>query len=335
MNGNSKESTVLGVVVSFSNRNAKVRCSDGNILTCSLKGKITDSSFQGYKSPVAGDHVSVIPISKQNGVIESIFERKSELSRYNEKGETKQVLAANIDLVVCIASTRAPPFRARFIDRVGVMAEYCGLPFLIVCNKIDLGLDVSIESRLAAFQKLGYGVVKSSVRDSIGIDELRTSLLGKTSVFIGQSGTGKSSIINCLIPGADQRIAEISDKHKRGKHTTTLSAMVSSSNGDIDIIDTPGIRRLAIRNIEPDDLGFYFPDMVPFLGLCEFGASCTHRYELHCFVKQAVQEGIIHHDRYESYLRMRAELEETRNTKTNESRKPLRSATYKFEDEEW
>ena len=335
MNRNSNESMVLGVVISFSNRYAKVRCDDGNIRTCTIKGKRIDSSSRGYKNLAAGDHVSVIPLSKQNGVIESIFDRKNEFGRYNEKGEARQVFAANLDLVVCIASTRAPPFRPRFIDRVGVMAEYCGLPFLIVCNKIDLGLDISIESRLAAFQELGYGVIKSSVRDSIGIDELRKVLLGKTSIFIGQSGTGKSSIINCLIPGADQRIAEISEKYDRGKHTTTLSTMLSSPNEDFNIIDTPGIRRLAIRNIEPNNLAYYFPDMVPFLGLCEFGASCTHRYELHCLVKQAVQEGLIHNDRYESYLRMRAELEETRNAKTKEARRLQRSATDQFEEEEW
>ncbi|OQB96532.1 MAG: putative ribosome biogenesis GTPase RsgA [Spirochaetes bacterium ADurb.Bin110] len=335
MNCNSNESMVLGVVISISNRYAKVSCDDEYIRTCTIKGKIIDSSSKGYKNLAAGDHVSVIPLSKQNGVIESIFDRKNEFFRYSEKGEARQVFAANLDLVVCIASTKAPPFRPRFIDRVGVMAEYCDLPLLVVCNKIDLGLDISIESRLAAFQKLGYGVIKSSVQDSIGIDELRTILLRKTSVFIGQSGTGKSSIINCIIPGADQRIAEISEKYKRGKHTTTLSTMISSPNGDIDIIDTPGIRRLAIRNIEPNDLTSYFPDMVPFLGLCEFGASCTHRYELRCLVKQAVQEGLIHNDRYESYLRMRAELEETRNAKTNEPGRLQRSATDQFEEEEW
>lgn len=323
-----------GVVLSFSNQHAKVKCEDDQIRLCTIKGKRIRALDGWYNALAAGDYVSVQPLPGAEGVIESLLSRKNVFGRYNEKGSADQAFAANIDIVVCVTSTKTPPFRPRFVDRVSVLAEQCGAPLLVVCNKVDLGLDGVVEKRLSVFESLGFRVLRSSVALDLGIDELREALVGKISVFVGQSGAGKSSLINRLIPGTTQRIGEVSEKYNRGRHTTTLATMLFSQSGDLSIIDTPGLRRLAIRNINLNDLSAYFPEMVPFIGLCDFGASCTHTHESGCAVRQAVSGGRIYHDRYESYLRIRAELEESKQWKKAETGKPQKAAKYRFEDEE-
>jgi len=325
-----------GLVLSFGNQRARVRCEDGEVRLCTIKGKRVRGLEGWYNALAAGDVVKIQPISDSEGVIEALIPRKNVFGRFNEKGSADQAFAANIDVVVCVASVNSPPFRPRFIDRISVLAEQCGVPLIIACNKVDLGVSEDDAERLGIFEGLGFRVIRCSAMSQAGTAELKEALRGKVSVFIGQSGVGKSSLINMILPDVAQRTGEVSEKYNRGKHTTTLAVLLDSRDEDFNLIDTPGFRSLAMRNIEPDQLSSFFPEMLPLLGHCDFGASCSHTHEEGCAVMAAVERGGIFHDRYESYLRIRAELEgSARRRKKSEAPRQARNNKFRYEEDEW
>ncbi len=325
-----------GIVISFGNQRARVRCEDGEVRLCTIKGKRVRGLEGWYNALAAGDAVKIQPISSSEGLIEALVPRKNVFGRFNEKGSADQAFAANVDAVVCVASVNSPPFRPRFIDRISVLAEQCGVPLIIACNKVDLGIGEDDAERLGIFEGLGFRVIRCSAKSQSGTAELKDALRGKVSVFIGQSGVGKSSLINTILPDAAQRTGEVSEKYNRGKHTTTLAVLLDSKDENFTLIDTPGFRNLAMRNIEPDQLSSYFPEMLSLLGRCDFGASCSHTHEEGCAVMAAVERGDIFHDRYESYLRIRAELEDnSRRRKKNDAPRPVRNDKFRYEEEEW
>lgn len=308
-----------GIVLSSTNNTARVICEDGIQRLCSIKGKRIKTLAGSYNGLAVGDSVEVAPTEEDRGLVTKLNTRKNTFGRYNEKGRAEQAIAANIDIVFCVTSPRLPPFRPRFIDRLAVLAEWARVPFIIVLNKTDLGVPSEVEERLESYASLGYRVVRScakfggakfgGAKSGEGIDAVAELLSGSVGVFAGQSGVGKSSILNALLPGLERRTAELSEKYNKGKHTTTMAEMILSENG-YKIIDTPGIRRLALRSIPVDDLPFCFPEMKPLVADCAFGSRCSHLDEDGCAVREAVEESLIHPDRYESYLRIREELEQ-------------------------
>jgi ribosome biogenesis GTPase len=197
------------------------------------------------------------------------------------------------------------------LDRVLLQADIAEIPAIIVCNKIDLkdesddGID--IDERLEDFRRIGYEVIELSAKNGKGIDELRQRINGKCAVMVGQSGVGKSSLINALMPELNIRTGAINEKYDRGNHTTTLAFMVEINLGT-RLIDTPGIRRFVPDGIGKDEVILYMREFSPLAGKCSFGLSCSHRIEPGCKVMEAVHAGVIHEDRYNSFLRIYDEL---------------------------
>lgn len=297
-----------GIVLFGANNLFSVLCEDGEKRLCAIKGKRIKDKTGEYNALAAGDEVALAPSEAGRGMITALKARRNVFGRYNEKGRSKQTIAANVDIVACVCSPSLPPFRPRFVDRVAILAEAARVPLLIALNKADLGSDEDTDERLALYETLGYGVLRCSARSGEGIDRLRERLHGRTSVFVGQSGVGKSSLLNAIEPGLGLRIGELSEKYARGRHTTTMGELVVLGGGT-RIIDTPGVRRLALRGIDPVGLDAYFPELARLSPLCEFGLSCAHIDESGCRITRAVEEGLVHPDRYESYLRVRRELE--------------------------
>ena len=284
-------------------------------IECRIKGKVLKLAEDHYNPIAPGDLVKIEINSSHpgTGMIVGLEERKNFFSRFNQKGSCPQLLAANVDLVLCMTSRQSPPFRPRFLDRVLLQADSAGIPALIVCNKIDLDGDdynddrLDADERLEDFKRIGFDVAFISTRTGQGLDDLRRRLEGKSSVLIGQSGVGKSSLINALMPEVNLRTGAINEKYDRGNHTTTLSSMVEMNNGTW-IIDTPGIRRFIPDGISAEELILNMREFAPLAGKCSFGLSCSHRSEPGCKIMEAVTAGVIHEDRYNSFLRIHDEL---------------------------
>lgn len=300
----------LGRVASGINNIYAVRGEEGELL-CRIKGKKLQQDLGRYNPIAVGDWVDYQedPHSSGNGMISGRRERKSVFARLNRKRRTMQTIAANMDQLICITSPESPPFRPRFIDRVMVAAAIGDMPFLLLVNKIDQGIDGEMQSRLDAYKRIGVEIHYCSAESGEGVDELRELLEGKESAFVGQSGVGKSTLLNRIVPGADLATGEITRKYNRGSHTTCFALMIDADFPGL-LVDTPGIREIDIAGIEALDLDHYFPEFVPFLGECGF-SPCYHDHEPRCAVREALERKEIHPDRYESYLRILDQLQQS------------------------
>jgi ribosome biogenesis GTPase len=288
---------------------------DASEYECRIKGKILKGVDKFYNPLAPGDYVNFEEdgACSGTGLILGLEKRRNSLTRFNQKGlgvnrsASSQLLAANMDMVLCVTTPVSPPFRPRFLDRALLQGDIANIPPIIVCNKYDLSVDeADMEERLEDFSRIGYRVLRVSVKTGEGMDALRALVKGRTSALLGQSGVGKSSIINALIPGQYIKIGGINEKYDRGNHTTTMSFMVDA--GDTRVIDTPGIRRFMPDGIGAEEIIFFMREFAPLAGKCTYGMSCSHRTEPGCKILEAVAAGEIHEDRYESFLRIREEL---------------------------
>jgi ribosome biogenesis GTPase len=304
---------VKGLVIRGSRNIFSIRIEEkGNEIECRIKGKVL-KGVEGYYNPLSpGDVVKI-----ENGQITGVEKRHNEFARYNQKGQAPQLLAANVDLVVCVASVSSPPFRPRFLDRALLQADAAGIPSAIVCNKYDLaqdGGDPDIEERLSDFERIGFPVFRLSVLSGEGLDDFKRFISGKFSVLVGQSGVGKSSLVMALIPGLEIKTGAVNEKFDRGSHTTTQGILLEAPPTKLTldsrtrIVDTPGVRRFAPSEIKAEDLVLYMREFAPLAGKCSYGLSCSHETEPGCKIMEAVHAGVIHEDRYESFLRIRKEL---------------------------
>jgi ribosome biogenesis GTPase len=300
-------------VVLFGANNIYTVLIDGKNVMCRIKGKVLHEDEHSYNPVAAGDTVKVMPdpLSAAQGWITARGERKNGLIRWNKKKKSPQIIAANVDCLAAVCSFQSPPFRPRFLDRLIILGQLEGIAPVIVANKCDLETDDETEDRLSAYEKNGYRIIRSSVKTGQGIDELLSVIRGKCTVFAGQSGVGKSSLLNVIEPELKLKVGEISSKYDRGIHTTGYSIMVTLDD-HTRFIDTPGIRECFIYNLDPDQLRFYFPEFAQPSKECGY-SSCMHTTEPDCKVRVYAEQGRIHPDRYESYLRILQTLNEQEN----------------------
>ena len=292
----------LGVILHGINNIFTVRIENLSYL-CRLKGKRLSSDHRRYNALAPGDQVyCVVDEAQQTGMITEAAPRRNAFVRWNPKRNAPQTMAANLDLMLVLASVDTPPFRPRFLDAALVAAEHAGISAGVVLNKFDLGPDETVLERMAVYASLGYQVFGCSAVNHKGVREILDATRDLAVLLVGQSGVGKSTLLNALVPGAEAKIGDLSAKYNRGRHTTRFAAAFDHPESGL-IIDSPGIREFSLQLFEAAELSYAFPEMREPASRCRF-STCTHSHEPGCEVRAAFEAGIIHPDRYESYLRL-------------------------------
>ena len=273
------------------------------LVVAQLRGRLTKEQLETDVIAL-GDHVKVEVLPDGKATIEEVEERERVLSRQAPGREIEQVLVANPDQAVIVFSCAEPDPNFRLLDRFLIMTEREEIPARIVANKIDLVKPSSARREFGEYKKIGYPMHYTSAITGKGVSKLRKALKGKLSVFTGPSGAGKSTLLNAIEAGLGLRTQEVSEATGKGVHTTVVPELLSLEVGGY-VADTPGLKALALWDIEPEELDAYFIEMRDLVSDCEF-SDCTHIHEPGCAVIEAVERGKISLERYDSYLRIRS-----------------------------
>lgn len=303
------DSRIPGVVIRLQAGFFTVKCGE-KMITCQLRGRL--KQHHKMEDLVAvGDRVLVNLENENTGAIEEIEERERALVRTapTARGVYKQILLANPDQAVFVFACAEPDPSLRMLDRFLVIAERQKIQVLIVANKMELIGKQKADAIFSPYIDLGYKMVYSSAKEKIGIEELRGHLLGKISAFAGPSGVGKTSLLNALRPGLGLEVRSVKENSAKGRHTTTVRQLFELDEKSW-VADLPGIRQLSVWDIEPEELDAYFCEFKNHVAACQF-SDCRHEIEPGCAIKKAVQNGEISAARYDSYLRLRKEIEDS------------------------
>lgn len=280
-------------------------------INCRLPGRFRLEERKLTNPIAVGDFVRFCINDDGSGSIQEIEERKNYLIREStHHQEGNQILAANIDCAYVVQSIKKPTLKRGFLDRFLVTCEAYQIPARIILNKMDLSTDADrpkIKDFADLYDSLGYKVLLTSIKDNKSLDRLRDDLKDKTSVLVGPSGVGKTSLLNHIEPGINRKVGSVSDYNEKGTHTTTFAKLLPLHMGGY-LVDTPGLREFGLVNIDPWELSLFFPEMLPYRQECKFN-NCTHSHEPGCGVMKAFEEGHIHPDRYDSYLNILESLE--------------------------
>jgi ribosome biogenesis GTPase len=292
----------LGRVLRVQGLLSTVRDEQGATYQCATRRLLKTLSTDQRHVVAAGDVVWFRPEGEAEGIIERVEPRRGVVSR-TSRGR-QHVLVANVDQLVIVTSAAEPRLKPNLVDRMLVTAERTAIRPVICVNKIDLIEPADLMPLVGVYAQLGYDVLLVSARTGLGIDRLRDWLKGAQSVCTGQSGVGKSSLLNAVEPGLALRVQEVSEETQKGKHTTTTAELIPLSFGGY-VVDTPGIRQFQLWDVIPEEVAGFFRDLRPYVSRCRF-PDCTHTHEDNCAVKDAVADGWIDARRYESYMQIRA-----------------------------
>ena len=303
---------MTGLVIKNTGSWYTVKTDSNQLVECKIKGNFRLKGIRSTNPVAVGDRVSITPNQEGTAFITSIEDRKNYIIRKSPNlSKQSHIIAANVDQAFLVVTINRPVTSTTFIDRFLASAEAYRVPVVLLFNKTDALEDEEREYQqmmIDLYETVGYQCLAISAANGSGMDKVRELLAGKTTVLSGNSGVGKSTLINSLLPDVQLKTAEISDAHNSGTHTTTFSEMLELPDGGY-IIDTPGIKGFGTFDIEPEELTSYFKEIFHFSKDCRFN-NCTHTHEPGCAVLKAVEEHYIAQSRYLSYLNMLEDKEE-------------------------
>ena len=303
-----------GLVIKNTGSWYTVKTDDGQLIESKIKGNFRLKGIRSTNPVAVGDHVEIITNQEGTAFISAIEDRRNYIIRKSPNlSKQSHILAANVDQALLVVTVNYPQTSTTFIDRFLASAEAYSVPVVLVFNKHDLLSEEELhyeKMMCTLYETVGYKCVEISAETGEGAEQLFPILKDKISLLSGNSGVGKSTLINRLIPHASQRTAEISDAHNTGMHTTTFSEMIELPGGGY-LIDTPGIKGFGTFDIEKEELTSYFKEIFHFSKDCRF-SNCTHTHEPGCAVIKAVEDHFIAASRYQSYLSMLEDKDENK-----------------------
>lgn len=303
-----------GLVIKNTGSWYTVKTNNGDFINCKIKGNFRLKGIKSTNPIAVGDNVDIVLNQEGTAFITHICERRNYIIRKSQNlSKQSHIIAANVDQALLIVTVNYPQTSTIFIDRFLATAEAYSVPVVLVFNKNDILTDEERhyqEMMVKLYSNIGYTCLIISATTGQGIEELTPLLQGKITLLSGNSGVGKSTLINRILPDANLRTSAISDAHNTGMHTTTFSEMIEMPNNGY-LIDTPGIKGFGTFDIEPEELTSYFRDIFHFSKNCRFN-NCTHTHEPGCAVLEAVKEHYISESRYQSYLSMLTDKDENK-----------------------
>ena len=289
-----------GRVLSVFGLSSRVLGDDGTTYQCATRRILKTLSTEERNPVVAGDRVFLRPAGDgelREGLIERVEPRHGTVSRA-VRGR-RQVLVSNVDQVLIVTSVAEPVLKPNLLDRMLVAAEKGRVRPIICINKVDLDEPANLIPLVGVYSRMGYTALLVSAKTGFGVERLRQHVAGRETVVAGQSGVGKSSLLNSIDAGLHLRVGAVSEENEKGRHTTTTARLLPVSCGGF-VVDTPGLRSFELWDVIPEEVEGYFRDLRPYVSLCKF-PDCTHTHEDDCAVKDAVTDGLLDERRYESY----------------------------------
>ena len=305
-----------GLVIKNTGSWYSVKTDEGNLVECKIKGNFRLKGIRSTNPVAVGDRVEIVTNQEGTAFISGIEDRRNYIIRKSQNlSKQSHIIAANVDLAFLVATIAHPQTSTTFIDRFLASAEAYSVPVVIVFNKVDLLQDNEdamryLDMMVNLYETVGYRCVRVSAVTGEGLDQLQSMLHDQITLLSGNSGVGKSTIINRLLPGVNLRTAEISEAHDTGMHTTTFSEMLPLPQGGY-LIDTPGVKGFGSFDMQPEEIGSYFKEIFHFSKDCRF-SNCTHTHEPGCAVIKAVEDHYIALSRYQSYLGMLKDKDENK-----------------------